>query len=67
MQLSHIALLALLVVPPLVLWIGALVSILRQEHTPLLALWVVVTLVFPLAGPLAWFLVGRGVARTRTL
>jgi hypothetical protein len=66
MQASHIALLLLVVVPPLLLWIGALVSILRRERTPLLALWVLVTLVFPIAGPLAWFLVGRGVAAGRT-
>jgi hypothetical protein len=63
---SHIALLALIIVPLLLLWGGALISILRQEHTPLLALWVIATFVFPLAGPLAWFAIGRGVARSRT-
>ncbi|WP_345482413.1 PLDc N-terminal domain-containing protein [Amnibacterium soli] len=66
MQTSQIALLLLIAVPPLLLWIGALISILRRERTPLLALWVLVTLVLPIAGPLAWFLVGRGVAVGRT-
>lgn len=65
MQIPHLAVLAVIVLPLLLLWIGAVVSIVRHEHTALIALWLIVTLVFPFLGPLAWFLVGRGVARSR--
>ena len=65
MHLPLLLLLGALAVPLLLLWIGAVVSMLRHERTPLLGLWIVAALVFPLAGPLAWFLVGRGVAEDR--
>jgi hypothetical protein len=65
MHIAPIALLGLVAIPLLLLWIAALVSILRHEHTPLVVLWVIGTFFFPVMGPIAWFLIGRGVAESR--
>lgn len=56
------AVLALIVVAGLVaLFVAAVVSVLRSPRLTGTGriLWIIAVLIFPLLGPLAWFLVGR--------
>jgi len=43
-----------------VLWVCAVVSVLRTATALRAAAWVVLTLAFPVVGPVAWFLLGHG-------
>ncbi|RWZ51902.1 PLDc_N domain-containing protein [Labedella phragmitis] len=47
-------------IPLLVLFVAAIVSIARATATGTeKAIWVLVALVFPIAGPIVWFAVGK--------
>lgn len=53
-------LMVLIVAVPVLLFIAALVSIIRADLSGMgRFLWIVVSLAFPLAGPIVWFIVGR--------
>jgi len=61
MHFGVVIVIAIVVLALLVLFVAAIVSILRS---PLLsgdgrALWIVIVVVFQFVGPLAWFLFGR--------
>ncbi len=51
----------LLVIPLIVLFIAAVVSIAssRTASGTEKAVWVLITLLFPLVGPILWFVIGR--------
>lgn len=68
MNLPHLVLLPLLVVGAggAVLWVAALVSVLRTTTAGRALVWVVLTLVFPVLGPVVWFAVGRRLERATT-
>lgn len=56
---SHVVILAVVGVVSAALWVGALVSVLRTAVLPRVAVWVAATFLFPVVGPVVWFLVGR--------
>jgi hypothetical protein len=58
---------ALIAVGLVVLWVAAVVSILRSDLTaPIVkALWVIAAFAFPLAGPIVWF-IASGYQRRHT-
>jgi hypothetical protein len=60
-NVPHLLLLPLLLVSAAgaVLWICALVSVLRNAIAWRAVVWVLVTLVFPVLGPFVWFFLGR--------
>lgn len=52
----------------LLLFVGAVISIFKSDRTnETKILWTVVCLFLQLFGPLAWFLVGRGVGQSKAL
>ena len=56
----HVLILFVLTIPALVLFICAIVSIVRARLAAgAAALWVLVCLFFPLVGSILWFVVGR--------
>lgn len=53
-------LILIVVLAGIALFVGAVVSIASSEATSLeKTLWILVTLMFPLMGPIVWFAVGR--------
>jgi hypothetical protein len=60
-NIPHLLFLPLLLVSAAgaVLWVCALVSVLRTAIAWRAVVWVLVTLVFPVLGPVVWFVVGR--------
>ncbi|SEP94393.1 PLD nuclease N-terminal domain-containing protein [Microlunatus flavus] len=62
MTVPHLLLLSLALLAAAggaVLWVCAVVSVLRTATALRAAVWVVLTLAFPVVGPVAWFLVGH--------
>ncbi|GAA3551738.1 hypothetical protein GCM10022197_03360 [Microlunatus spumicola] len=62
MNISHLLLLFLVGVASTagaVLWVSTLVSVLRNAAAWRAVVWVAVTFVFPVLGPVVWFVVGR--------
>lgn len=58
----------LLVIGQVVLFIAALVSVLRSPLTGAMKLvWVVVAFIAPFLGPVLWFVIGRRDARNRAV
>jgi hypothetical protein len=60
-NIPHLLFLPLLLVSTAgaVLWVCALVSVLRHAIAWRAVVWVLVTLAFPVLGPVVWFVVGR--------
>jgi type VI protein secretion system component VasK len=58
---EHLAVLLVIVVAWLVFWIGAVVSVLRRADASSFerGVWIVIAIVLPFLGPLAWFVWGR--------
>jgi hypothetical protein len=67
-NVPHLLLLPLLLVcaAGAVLWVCALVSVLRNALAWRAVIWVAVTFVFPVLGPVVWFVLGRGHEREVT-
>lgn len=64
---AHILVLAIIGAVVLALFVGALLSIVKTASSPTrTAVWIAVALVFPLAGPLVWFVAGRSWERARS-
>lgn len=62
MTVPHLLLLSLALLAAAggaVLWVCAVVSVLRTAPALRAAAWVVLTLAFPVLGPVAWFLLGH--------
>lgn len=62
MTVSHVLVLSLALLASAggaVLWVCAVVSVLRTATALRAAVWVVLTLAFPVVGPVVWFLVGH--------
>jgi hypothetical protein len=61
MNVSHLIVLVVIVAAMAALWISAVVSVLRVHEQPAwtTAVWLLVTLVLPILGPIVWFAVGR--------
>jgi hypothetical protein len=66
-NIPHLLLLPLLLACAAgVLWVCALVSVLRNALAWRAVVWVAVTFVFPVLGPIVWFVLGRGHEREVT-
>ncbi len=65
-NIPHLLLLPVLLVSAAgaVLWVCALVSVLRTATAWHAVAWVAATFVFPVLGPIVWFVAGRGYERT---
>ena len=61
MNLPHLIVLVVIGAAAAALWISAVVSILRVQTWPAwaTAIWLLVTLIFPVLGPIVWFVAGR--------
>jgi hypothetical protein len=62
MNFSHLLLLSLVLLASsagAVLWVCALVSVLRTAVAWRAVVWVAATFVFPVLGPVVWFVLGR--------
>lgn len=59
MNTAHELILPVVAVVGAALWVGTLVSVLRTAVPLRAAGWVAATFVFPVLGPIVWFLAGR--------
>lgn len=64
MDFIHVIIILVVGFAQLFLFISALLSILKTPNvsTTARAVWVVITFVFPILGPLVWFVTGRSSA-----
>jgi hypothetical protein len=62
----HVIVLIVLGIAFLALWVGAVASISASAvlSSTAKAVWILITLVFPVLGPLVWFVSGRSTARS---
>ncbi len=60
-NLEHLAVLLVITAAWLVFWIGAVFSVLRRADVSSFerGVWIVIAIVLPFLGPLAWFVWGR--------
>jgi Phospholipase_D-nuclease N-terminal len=62
----HLIIAIVLGIAFLALWVGAVVSITASAglSATAKAVWILIALIFPVLGPLVWFVSGRSTART---